>query len=506
MRVWLTTIRDRFPATATTPVIFEVLSSLAEGADRLVVQEATRVLANAGRLDVQAVLPLPTAEYTQDFRSERSIEEFERLVEKASLAPPFPRAASREAAYERAGRYVVDHSDVLVALWDGREAAGRAGTAEIVQYAQRSGVPLTLIPAPRSRGAADRRDVHVATEVDPGLTGASEAYRRTVEFNDRSVTAPAMREQIDRENRRLLRPLEGSAEPHPYQAILDWALPRFVRSDMLALKYQRRHLVVSDGLYVCAALAVTAVAAQSQAGWGSRIALVEVGLMLALVALYAVGRLVHVHDRWLGYRSLAEAFRSALFIATAETPDRSSNRSARSGHDEPWHQRAFSEAWRERPTSVPDQSAEDLRELLVAGWIDPQIRYHRDTVVRLGRHRRLITTALLTLFGLTIVFGLMHAFEVGGESSSTNVFVFLAVALPAFGAALTGVRDQRQYRIHEQRSRRTAARLEQLKAQVQAQTRLAPTRRLAGRVQAAIETDKLDWWGVSEFQDVEFLM
>src|SRR5205823_1899696 len=113
VRVWLTTIRDRFPATATTPVIFEVLSSLAEGADRLVVQEATRVLANAGRLDVQAVLPLPTAEYTQDFRSERSIEEFERLVEKASLAPPFPRAASREAAYERAGRYVVDHSDVL---------------------------------------------------------------------------------------------------------------------------------------------------------------------------------------------------------------------------------------------------------------------------------------------------------------------------------------------------------------------------------------------------------
>jgi hypothetical protein len=41
----------------------------------------------------------------------------------------------REDAYELAGRAVVDRCDVVVALWDGLPARGRAGCAEIVQYA-----------------------------------------------------------------------------------------------------------------------------------------------------------------------------------------------------------------------------------------------------------------------------------------------------------------------------------------------------------------------------------
>jgi hypothetical protein len=38
-------------------------------------------------------------------------------------------------AYRRVGHYVVDHCDLLIAIWDGQPARGRGGTADIVQYA-----------------------------------------------------------------------------------------------------------------------------------------------------------------------------------------------------------------------------------------------------------------------------------------------------------------------------------------------------------------------------------
>jgi hypothetical protein len=47
-----------------------------------------------------------------------------------------PARESRTEAYEQAGRYVVEHSDVLVAVWDGLSASGRGGTAEIVAWAR----------------------------------------------------------------------------------------------------------------------------------------------------------------------------------------------------------------------------------------------------------------------------------------------------------------------------------------------------------------------------------
>ena len=39
------------------------------------------------------------------------------------------RGSSRDEAYERAGRHVVDRADVLIALWDGQPPRGRGGTA-----------------------------------------------------------------------------------------------------------------------------------------------------------------------------------------------------------------------------------------------------------------------------------------------------------------------------------------------------------------------------------------
>lgn len=46
-----------------------------------------------------------------------------------------PRKASDEESYLAAGQKVVDLSNMMIAVWNGKPAAGLGGTADIVDYA-----------------------------------------------------------------------------------------------------------------------------------------------------------------------------------------------------------------------------------------------------------------------------------------------------------------------------------------------------------------------------------
>ena len=118
-----------------------VLSPLAEGADRLV---ARRVLAREGA-ELEVVLPFPEDEYSKDFELAGSRAEFAGLLTGARSIERLPPAPTREEAYARAGRHVVDHCDVLIALWDGKPEEGPGGTAEVVRFARAQGRPLFII-------------------------------------------------------------------------------------------------------------------------------------------------------------------------------------------------------------------------------------------------------------------------------------------------------------------------------------------------------------------------
>jgi hypothetical protein len=120
-----------------------VISSLAEAADRLVVHRVLR--RQQARLVVP--LPLPQPDYMTDFQSHESKEEFLRLVAKADRVIVMPPTATRDEAYAAAGSYVLDHCDVLVAVWDGQAPRGPGGTSDIVAQARQRGLPLAWIHA-----------------------------------------------------------------------------------------------------------------------------------------------------------------------------------------------------------------------------------------------------------------------------------------------------------------------------------------------------------------------
>jgi hypothetical protein len=150
--------RDYLENDPETPII--VLSALAEGADRLVARVA---LAYGAQLI--APLPLPREEYCRDFQpglKPGNIEEFEALLAQAIAAPviPFTRGNSLEAVradphkraeqYRAVGLFIIQHSNILIAVWDGDEAnVATGGTAEVVKFT-REGIPLDVSGSARA--------------------------------------------------------------------------------------------------------------------------------------------------------------------------------------------------------------------------------------------------------------------------------------------------------------------------------------------------------------------
>ncbi len=145
-------LKSRCPAT---PLL--LLSPLAEGADRLVARVA---LEKGVRLVVP--LPIPRALYVQDFESGASRDEFNDLLQQAEWWFELPQLKNvrraealkenqvRERQYARMGAYIVMHSQILIALWDGVYSHKVGGTSQIVQYQLRGVPPIYSGVAQRS--------------------------------------------------------------------------------------------------------------------------------------------------------------------------------------------------------------------------------------------------------------------------------------------------------------------------------------------------------------------
>jgi hypothetical protein len=136
---------ERLRRTAVEPHTL-VLSCLAEGADRLVARLGLDYL--GARL--VATLPMQPEDYRQDFESTESLQEFDELLAAAAgvlvlandNAPPGGyRGTARTRRYACAGAYIVEHCDVLIALWDGEPARGIGGTGQLVDWMLAGEVP-----------------------------------------------------------------------------------------------------------------------------------------------------------------------------------------------------------------------------------------------------------------------------------------------------------------------------------------------------------------------------
>lgn len=481
-------IESVLPCSPGTPVAYTVFSAFAEGADRLV----AKVMRDNRGADLRAILPLERTEFMKDFQSEESRAEFIDLLRRSVQPPIEPdRPAQRPEAYDRGGRALVDRVDVLIAVWDHAPARGVGGTAAVVEYAREKSVPTFVVSAVDS----DRIDFLKTSR----LHALRESFRQLDIYN-RERMGP-QRLEAAREGER------GSAVRAARQAgidesFADWVLPYFVRADILAGFYQWIYTRLALLVFLFAAFAVS-IAAFIETYFPKRhlLLLIEVGLMVLVVSFVVIARRTHAHDRWISYRSLTENLRSAPFMAMLGA----SEIGGELGSDPfvPWFQRAFSEIWKRRPKAL--SLPEDPRlsgDFLEAAWIGGQITYHAKTSDQFNRRHRWLTRLIYALFIATFLCALLDALDL----IDARILVFLAISLPAFGAALGGYRELRQYGLQSERYRRAGDRLEDIRVQLRSDRAAGEVKSHAARAYTVMLDENLEWFGVLEFADLEIVI
>lgn len=88
---------------------------------------------------------IPCHDYVSSFETAEQRVHFESLLARARSIEQLDYPEPSEDAYHAAGHRVVDLSDKVVAVWDGRPANGKGGTADIVGYARSLGKRVIVI-------------------------------------------------------------------------------------------------------------------------------------------------------------------------------------------------------------------------------------------------------------------------------------------------------------------------------------------------------------------------
>lgn len=156
-------VRDKAPQTFSehSPLLY-LISPLADGADQIVADKAIEE-----GFELQCPIPF----FTQDGKNQN----YGKHLQDAVVLEMDGSVENREEAYESAGRMVLRHSDVLIAIWDKNNARGVGGTGQIVNEARKLWIPTiwispikpheTLLLVPHKDGSWKELDVSWLNEM-----------------------------------------------------------------------------------------------------------------------------------------------------------------------------------------------------------------------------------------------------------------------------------------------------------------------------------------------------
>ena len=520
-------------AFSDDPPLLVAVSALAEGGDRIFAEEALRA---GWQLD--AVLPFARLDYERDFATPESKSRFASLIERAravfEIETPWSEG-DRSAAYETAGCVMLDHADLVVAIWDGRESAGRGGTREIMDQALRRETPVVWVSSAIDQPPAYWSDaatvpLDFATELGPDATlvgliakalsppaptlvigkpgNKSGPMVRFLRFlGEREGRAPRWAGTHDL----LLRFLTGKPASAPQRqvdlqgewrrfldalppigplggALRDVLLERFLWADAKATELGRLYRSAYVLSFLLAALAVFVGLLSVLDVWNGLFggiaaaktfcAVGELVLIFLIIGITLAGRHARWHQRFLDARALAELLRHARVLAPIGRIGRVfTGRPSAAEIDDNWTVWYARATVRELP--VPNARADSgflqgTISAILTYEVEGQIRYHHANHQSLEQvHHRLDrvgetlfrTTVLLCLIWLAVVavFGFAGADQREWISHTLkSIMTFLGAVLPAFAAALAGIRAQGDFRASANQSLTTETELRDL--------------------------------------------
>jgi hypothetical protein len=497
---------------------FVIVSSLAEGADRLVAEAGQ----SAG-FALEAVLPFGRAEYARDFASAASRAVFERLLGTASAVFELDGAAdARGRAYEAAGFVMLANVDLLIAIWDGEDAAGLGGTGQIVNRAIADGIPVIRLdpqhPDAMLISWSQPGDLPPAHAHSPHRHTFRNADAATVDriiqdlLSEPNESKASLPQYLDERERRwnfwpwyplllcffgvrLPRLSEFRLPPALADTQKQWEsffaklpkdraqrpalenilLPAFSAADHLSVFYS----LIYRGTYVfsfafaaiAVALAITGIFFIDKLPVKFDLVVAELAIIVLIMAAWILGSVRQWHRRWLQYRRLAECLRHMRILAPlgAEGPV------SRPGVDVDGEDWVDWYTWSlRRLIPLPDRAADQdyiaaIRDIVRSEEIAGQTRYHHANARRLAALETRMHFAGLALFATTfavcLAFVISYCFDILPKGDDPqhdhflHLFTFVTALLPTVGAALGAINAQGEFKTRSEQSERTATRL-----------------------------------------------
>jgi hypothetical protein len=398
-----------------TPLL--VLSTLAEGADRLVAEVALDL-----ELDLIVPLPMSREVYATDFSTAASREEFDHLLQRARYWFELPimkgatqleveaRGEARNLQYEQAGVYMVRHSHLLIALWDGTENQSIGGTCEVIKF-QLEGVPQSYVPGAsaidppetgpvyhvvtprRGKSVLPKEPFRLHKRFPKGYSGEANRFvsicKRIDELNrDIVEQAAALRRGLQR-SREYLYP---QAESSSLNSMGQSRRKQFALADVLAQRFQYLTHKTLKELFLVVLLAAIAFDFYAELFHERHWILAAYVLLLAGAYFWADRRAdkKNYQNKYQDYRALAEGMRVQFFWGLAQldaSVDDHYLRKQRSELD--WICSAM-RVWN-MPTKADEKSdaaaineVENLSQVLTY-WIKDQSRYFTKAAARENR-------------------------------------------------------------------------------------------------------------------------
>jgi hypothetical protein len=478
----------------------QVVSPLAEGADRLVAEEALEL--GAG---LRAPLPFSAAEYELDFPD--TVAAFRALLAKSvvfTLDGLRDDGPARQESYQAVGQFVVRNSDLLIAIWDGERERGLGGTAEIVRFAIASGLavwwidetgsrPARLLSTPADLSALQHSQAGSAAEeslrvlvdrcVAPPEAGPAEEgglfgwFARIgagkfeaqpfVEFLDER---PLSLWWLWRANATLMRwispPVEQRApQSEPAKSELERYWRRlFIAVDASSGAYGDRYRSSYVLIALLAVIALSAAAASGESLQALEVAyiLVELAALVGIAALVEANRRHRWHERWISYRLLAELCRKqfALCVIGRALPGADVLRLTFDSAEpdlaprEAWVTWYFMAAMRAASFPQGEMSAAKRRAVEIGrSLLAEQIAYHKSRLERMSGAGRRIGQFSEWFFGFTLLIAFVKLLSVLGGLDRVVHWGGLAGAfLSAFAGACVGIRAYAEFSMLERQS------------------------------------------------------
>lgn len=339
VRAFFAAIAKRFPLLQ-----LQLLCPLAEGGDQL----AARVALELG-IGLVAVLPMAQQEYERDFISPGSLGEFRALLASAQQIISLPDAPGSETVdfdsnialqdrqYARAGLFVSNHCQILLALWDGKPQDAVGGTAQVVRYHlsavmegfedQQSSVHLLAdnendltyhIVCSRSRKEGSPGQGFMPLECywitsQTGRTAAGEMPGEYSLMLDRlqQFEADRLRHADFPDSDSIL--LQDVPEGLSVPAGAHFTQRLFVIADRLAVHFQKRVNLSLYALYALAILMGLVFIVYSEYDVPQYVLWIFLALFFAGMAMHTTCGHRQWHRKYLDYRALAEALRVQFY-------------------------------------------------------------------------------------------------------------------------------------------------------------------------------------------------